>query len=71
MSSFVWVPRQIRHFAKELWNLDMVYTNIGGGYINDTSSADYGKFIAPVKGTYLFMAKVYDADDKAAVAVSS
>ena len=30
-----------------------MFFNVGGGYIADNSSADYGKFIAPVNGTYM------------------
>ena len=33
-------------------------TNVGGGYIDDNSHADYGKFIAPVSGTYQFLVTI-------------
>ena len=34
-------------------------TNIGGGYVDDSGDLNYGKFIAPVNGTYRFSANVY------------
>ena len=34
---------------------DDVTTNIGGGYISNSSSSDYGKFIVPVNRTYQFI----------------
>ena len=35
--------------------LDDVKQNVGGGYIDDNNNVDYGKFIAPVTGTYQFI----------------
>ena len=36
----------------------ITFVNVGGGYINDSNNADYGRYIAPVKGTYHFSATV-------------
>ena len=41
---------------------DKIITNVGGGYIDDDISVDYGKFIAPENGTYLFTARVHSQD---------
>ena len=38
---------------------DRTVINVGGGYIDDSSSTDYGKFIAPLNGTYQFNANFY------------
>ena len=38
---------------------DKIITNVGGGYIDDDSSVDYGKFITPENGTYLFTPSVH------------
>ena len=37
---------------------DEVITNVGDGYVNNASKADYGKFIAPVSGAYQFLVTV-------------
>ena len=42
---------------------DKINTNVGGGYIDDDSNADCGKFIAPQNGTYQFNVNVHN-DDK-------
>ena len=44
--------------ANSIIQLDDVKENVGGGYINDTTNADYGKFIAPVGGTYQFIVTI-------------
>ena len=40
--------------GQERITFNRIITNIGGGYIDDDNNADYGKFIAPVNGTYQF-----------------
>ena len=37
---------------------DKVKQNVGGGYIDNTNSTDYGKFIAPMNGTYQFIVTI-------------
>ena len=44
--------------ANSTIKFDKVKQNVGGGYIDDTNSANYGKFIAPVNGTYQFIVNV-------------
>ena len=43
----------------EIIKFDRVINNVGGGYIDDVNNADYGKFIAPVNGTYQFNANLF------------
>ena len=45
----------------EVIKFDQTVTNVGGSYIDDSSNADYGKFIAPQNGTYQFSATFYNA----------
>ena len=39
---------------------DNVIVNIGGGYIANATDPNYGKFIAPVAGSYRFIAGVFN-----------
>ena len=39
---------------------DKVIVNIGRGYFSDSADSNYGKFIAPVAGSYQFIAAVYN-----------
>ena len=41
---------------------DTVITNVGGGYIDDSTHADYGSFIVPVNGTYQFLLTIMNSD---------
>ena len=50
--------------AHSVIQFDRVMVNIGGGYISDNTSADYGKFIAPVTGSYQFIAVVFSENSK-------
>ena len=45
---------------REIIKFDQPVINVGGGYIDDNNSTDYGKFIAPQNGTYQFNAHVYN-----------
>ena len=48
---------------EEIIKFDKIITNIGGGYIDDDAiNTDYGKFIAPQRGTYQFSANVFNRD---------
>ena len=47
----------------EIIKFDKIITNVGGGYIDESSNADYGKFIAPQNGTYQFNANLYNGND--------
>ena len=51
-----------RTFSPEI-KFDKVITNVGGGYIDDVNNADYGKFIAPLNGTYQFNANIYNENN--------
>ena len=48
----------------EIIKFDRVITNVGGGYIDDDSNADCGKFIAPQNGTYQFNVNVYNDNER-------
>ena len=43
----------------ETIKFDRIITNVGGGYIDDVTNADYGKFIVPGNGTYQFNAILF------------
>ena len=49
--------------ASQIIMSDRIITNIGGRYIDDVNSTDYGKFIAPQNGTYQFNANLYNRDN--------
>ena len=49
----------------EIIKFDKIITNIGGGYIDDVNSTDYGKFIAPGNGTYQFSASFFNFSNRA------
>ena len=49
----------------ETIKFDKVITNVGGGYIDDVTNADYGKFIVPGNGTYQFNAILYSGGQPA------
>ena len=43
----------------ETIKFNKIINSVGGGYIDDSNNADYGKFIAPQSGTYQFNANFY------------
>ena len=45
---------------QEIIKLDKIITKVGGGYIDDDNSADYGKFVASLNGTYQFNANFFN-----------
>ena len=49
---------------REIIKFDKIITNVGGGYIDDSNNADYGKFIAPQNGTYQFNANLYNGKQR-------
>ena len=49
---------------QEIIKFDRIITYIGGGYIDDVSNNDYGKFIVPEKGTYQFNLIIYNDYDQ-------
>ena len=40
-----------------------VVTNLGGGYVDNSSHIDYGKFVAPVSGTYQFSVTITKSNE--------
>ena len=52
---------------------DEVITNVRGGYIDNASNADYGKFMAPVSGAYQFLVTIGNSNlatnDKAKISM--
>ena len=40
-----------------------VVTNVGDGYVDNSSHIDYGKFVAPISGTYQFFVTITKSDD--------
>ena len=50
--------------APQTITFDKIITNVGDGYIDDVNNVDYGKFIAPVNGTYQFNVNLYNEDHK-------
>ena len=48
--------------AGSIVQFDKVKQYVGGSYIDNTNSADYGKFIAPVNGTHQFIMAVMNKD---------
>ena len=39
-------------------SFDKVNINFGGGYVSDSGSSEYGKFIVPLTGTYMFIVTI-------------
>ena len=48
---------------------DKAVTNVGGGYVIDSGDPNYGKFIAPLNGTYQFYANMYSGKEVGAALV--
>ena len=55
---------QPRNFTLDVIKFDSIITNVGGGYIDDDNNVDYGKFIVPVNGTYMFSLSVFHEANK-------
>ena len=44
----------------DIVQFDRIIVNVGDGYVGDPTSVDYGKFIAPVRGSYMINAVIYN-----------
>ena len=50
--------------TREIIAFDHLISNTGGGYIDNSTNANYGKFIASRNGTYKMNARVYNQGDE-------
>ena len=48
---------------------DNVIVNMGGGYIANATDPNYGKFIAPISGTYQFITALYNDNSQVGAAL--
>ena len=56
-------PQPTTFMDRGIIKFDRIITNVGGGYIDDSNKADYGKFIARRSGTYQFNANLYNRNE--------